>query len=195
MMKNCRTIGLTGVLIVAAAVSLAAVKVRVEQDKTFDFTKLSTWIWNPEGPGQVKMWLYAESKPEPIQKQYEPVIMKAVEDHFAKRGYSTGANYKPDFRVTYYVLITQGSSSQYMGQFLPTNAQWGIPIVSPATSAVTFYPQGTLVLDVTSQATNNIVWRGIAEAKIESERTDAQREQRVHEIVGDLLAKFPRKKK
>jgi hypothetical protein len=194
-MKNCRTIGLTGVLIVAAAVSLAAVKVRVEQDKTFDFTKLSTWIWNPEGPGLVKMWLYAESKPEPIQKQYEPVIMKAVEEHFAKRGYTTGANYKPDFRVTYYVLITQGSSSQYMGQFLPTNAQWGIPIVSPATSSLTFYPQGTMVLDVTSQATNNIVWRGIAEAKIESERTDAQREQRVHEIVGDLLAKFPKKKK
>jgi hypothetical protein len=52
-----------------------------------------------------------------------------------------------------------------------------------------------MVLDVTSQATNNIVWRGIAEAKIESERTDAQREQRVHEIVGDLLAKFPKKKK
>jgi uncharacterized protein DUF4136 len=195
MMKNCRTLGVTGVLVVAAVVSLAAVKVRVERDPAFDFTKLSTWTWNPEGPGLVKIWLYAESKSEPVQKQYEPVIMKAVEDHFAKRGYVTGANYKPDFRVTYYVLITQGSSSQYMGQFLPTNAQWGIPIVSPATSSLTFYPQGTMILDVTSLATGNIVWRGIAEAKIESERTDAQREQRVHEIVGDLLAKFPKKKK
>ena len=193
--KNYRTIGLTGVLVVAAVVSLAAVKVRVERDPAFDFTKLSTWIWNPEGPGLVKIWLYAESKSEPVQKQYEPVIMKAVEDHFAKRGYATGGNYKPDFRVTYYVLITQGSSSQYMGQFLPTNAQWGIPIVSPSTSSLTFYPQGTMVLDVTSIATGNIVWRGIAEAKIESGKTDAQREQRVHDIVGDLLAKFPKKNK
>ena len=50
--------------------------------------------------------------------------------------------------MTYYVLVTVGSNSQDMGQFLPANAQYGVPMFAPATQSLNIYPQGTLVLDV-----------------------------------------------
>ena len=101
-----------------------------------------------------------------------------------------------DFHVTYYVLVTMGSSSQYAGQFLPTNAQWGIPLFAPSTTALTVYPQGALVLDAASPTPGDVVWRGLGEAKIEIEKqlTDAQRAARLTALIKDVVAKFPKKK-
>jgi hypothetical protein len=190
-----RRIGAIAVtMIVATAVAIAGVKVKVQKDEKFNFAQLKTWAWNASGPGEIKVWLTAESKSEPVQRQYEPVIMQAVEEQFPKRGYTLSKGNPPDFSVTYYVLVTSGASGQEMGQFLPTNAQWGIRPWSPQTTAVTYYPQGTLVIDVAAPAGGDLVWRGIAEAKIESEKTDAQRAERVRGIIKDLLAKFPQRK-
>ena len=105
----------------------------------------------------------------------------------------SGTSVAPDFHVTYYVLVTVGSSSQQMGQFLQTNAQWGIPLWSPNTSAMTFYPQGTMVIDAASMATGNLVWRGIAEAKVEMQNSEAERSKRLREVIRDLVTKFPKK--
>jgi hypothetical protein len=104
-----------------------------------------------------------------------------------------GTSLAPDFQVTYYVLVTAGNSSQQMGQFLPTNAQWGIPLWSPNTSALTFYPQGTMVIDVASKANGNLVWRGVAEAKVEAQNSEAERSKRLREVIKELVSKFPKK--
>jgi hypothetical protein len=176
-----------------SVVTLEAVKTRIERDPKFDFKTLKTWVWNSTGPGQVKVWVTADSKSEPVQRQYEPVIMEAVESEFKARGYPMGTSLAPDFHVTYYVLVTVGNSSQQMGQFLPTNAQWGIPLWSPNTSAMTFYPQGTMLIDVASMATGNLVWRGIAEAKVEVQNSEAERSKRLREVIKDLVSKFPKK--
>jgi Domain of unknown function (DUF4136) len=194
-MTTGKRIGTAGVMmIVATAVALAGVKVKVQKDEKFNFAQLKTWAWNPSGPGEVKVWLTADSKSEPVQRQYEPVIMQAVEEQFPKRGYSLTKGNPPDFTVTYYVLVTSGASSQEVGQFMPTNAQWGIRPWSPQTTSVTYYPHGTLVLDVASPPAGDLIWRGLAEAKIESDKTDAQRADRVRGIIKDVLAKFPQRK-
>lgn len=181
------------VFLAVTAVTLEAVKTRIERDPKFDFKTLTSFVWNPGGPGQVKVWVSAESKSEPVQRQYEPVIMQAIESELGKRGYAAGTSVAPDFHVTYYVLVTAGNSSQQMGQFLPTNAQWGIPLWSPNTSALTFYPQGTLVIDAASMATGKLFWRGVAEARVEVQNSEAERSKRLRDIIKDLISKFPKR--
>jgi hypothetical protein len=39
-----------------------------------------------------------------------------------------------------------------------------------------------------------IVWRGIAQAEIDSEKTDEQRHARIREGIHDLLLKYPKQK-
>jgi hypothetical protein len=175
-------------------VALEGAKIQSQRDEKFDFTTLKTFAWNPTGAGDIKVWLTGENRSEPVKKKYEPVIMQAIEEQFVARGYTRATGYKPDFTVTYILLVTTGSSSQYAGQFLPTNAQWGIPMFAPATTSLIVYPQGTLVLDASSEAAKGMIWRGMAEAKIEAENTDEKRVKRINSIVKELLSKFPKRK-
>ena len=181
-----------GLLAVVSGTVVMAAKIQTQRDPTFDFSRLATWSWNPSGAGDVKVIMTANSKSEPVKRQYEPALMKAVEDQIAVRGYTPASGAPPDFHVTYYLLVTQGSSAQYMGQFLPTNAQWGIPMFAPGTSALTVYPQGTLILDVSVPAPGSMVWRGMAEAKIEIENTEEKRIARLNSVIKELVAKFPK---
>lgn len=187
---------LVGVVLLAltATALTAATKIRAERDPAFDFTTLKTWAWRPSGPGDVKVWVTAESKSEPVQRQYEPVIVQSVEDELARRGFTKAApGSTPDFIVTYYVLITAGSSAQQLGQFLPATTAWGLPPFTAQTTAVRMYPQGTFVLDVAAPAPEQVVWRAIAQAEVQLDKTEAQRAVRLQRIIKDVVAKLPRK--
>jgi hypothetical protein len=177
----------------ATAISLAAVDVRVDKDPNFDFTKLKTFGWNAK-PGEVKIMVTQDSnkRAEPAQRKYEPVLMQTVNEQLVKRGYAKAEGAAPDFEMIYYVLVTTGSASQHMGQFMPSYAQWGIPLWSPNTTALAIYPTGAIVLDVITPAGGKMVWRGIAEAKVEMENTEAERAKRVVEIMTKLVEKFPK---
>ena len=177
-----------------ATVLLAGVKIQTQRDPKFDFSRLKTWAWNPSGPGDVKVWVTAESKAEPVKRQYEPVIVKSVEDELARRGLTRASGAPPDFVVTYYLLVTAGSSSQQMGQFLPAVAQWGLPPFTSQTTALRMYPMGTLVLDVASPDASNVVWRAVAQAEIDQQKTEAQRTVRLQNVIRDIVEKLPKKK-
>ena len=171
----------------------ARVKVEVQRDQKFDFATLKTWTWNPSGPGNVYVWVTAESKSEPVKRTYEPVIMMAVEAELARKGLTRVTGGEADFTVTYYVLITVSTDSQQMGQFLPPVTQFGIPAFAPATTSLKIFPQGSLVLDIGSPNQDHVVWRAVAQAEVELDKTEAQRSARLRNIVRDVLAKLPRK--
>jgi Domain of unknown function (DUF4136) len=194
-MTNMKRAAVVAVLMtMGTAIAVAGVKVQTQRDPKFDFSQLKTWSWNPSGPGDVKVWVTAESKSEPVKRKYEPVIMQAVEDELARRGLSRASGSPPDFSVTYYLLITVGTDAQHMGQFVPAVAQWGLPPFAPQTTALTMYPQGSLVLDIGSPDPSHVVWRAVAQAEIDLERTEAQRAVRIRNVVRDVVAKLPRKK-
>jgi hypothetical protein len=188
-----RTVAVAVLLGLVATVAIAGPKVQVQRDPEFDFATLKTWTWNPSGPGDVKVIITADSKSEPVKQTYEPVIMKAVEDELAKRGLARASGAQPDFNVTYYVLITAATASQEMGQFLPAVTQYGVPPFAPQTTSLSIYPKGTLVVDVATPEPRHVVWRAVAQAEIDLEKTDAQRSARLRNIVRDVVSKLPRK--
>jgi hypothetical protein len=182
-------------LLAASAVALAGISVRTEIDKKFDFTKLKTFAWHPH-PGEVKILLSIDSnsKAEPVKRQYEPVLMKTVEEEMVKRGYALASGAAPDFQLIYYVFIATGTTSQAMGQFLPTNATWGLPMFPPATQHLDISPQGSIVLDAAAPAGGALVWRGVAESRVELTNSEAQRTKNVQEAMTKIVAKFPKRK-
>lgn len=181
------------VLLIAACTVVLQAKTQFQKDKNFDFSKLQTWDWSPTGAGEVKIIVTQNSKSEPVKRQYEPSLMKAVEDQLTARGYARATVTKPDFHVMYFVLVTVGQTSQYMGQFLPSYAQWGIPMFSPQTSALEVYPQGALLIDAKLPDAPDMIWRGMVEARVETEISEAKRISRIQGFVKDLISKFPKK--
>jgi hypothetical protein len=166
----------------------AGVDVRAEFDKKFDFGKVKTWAWNPVGAGEVKMARTPDDDPEVVRKRAEPIIKESVAAELASRKLQL-SDANPDLTLTYYLLLTVGSSAQSLGQFLPPVAEWGLPPFTPQTQSLTVAERGSLVLDLSSDG--RVVWRGIAQAKIKWEDDSARREALLREAVRDLLKRFP----
>jgi hypothetical protein len=195
MTHKTSSVAIAFLLLAGSATLPAAINVRTEIDKKFDFTRLKTFGWHPR-PGEVRILLSIDSnsRAEPVKRQYEPILMKKVEEEMVKRGYTLATGAAPDFQLIYYVFIATGNTSQTMGQFLPTNAQWGLPMFPPATQHLDLSPQGSIVLDAAAPAGGALVWRGIAESKVEISNSDSERTKRVEEAMTKLVAKFPKRK-
>jgi hypothetical protein len=175
--------------------SAARVKVETGHDPAADFTRLRVWSWPSEGPGQVKMALTKDDDPEPIRQRFEPTVMAAVEEMLGKKGFrKAGPGESPDFLVAYFALISVSTSGQTLGQFLPGTVSWGLPPFDAVATSLKIYEQGSLVLDVMAPD-HKPMWRGVARAEVHRDRPDAERSKRIREAIGDLVAKFPPKKK
>jgi hypothetical protein len=179
---------LGAIVLAAHVVLLARVDVKVEYDKKFDFKPVKTWAWNPDSPGEIRMARSEYDDPAAIKKQAEPIILESVATEMKQRGL-TEAKGAPDLKVTYYLLLTTGFSQQEMGQFLPAVAQWGLPPFPPATQALQAMNLGSLVIDLSAK--QDIVWRGVAQAKLKIGTEPKKRESVLREAVRDLLKKYP----
>ncbi|MGH9148478.1 MAG: DUF4136 domain-containing protein, partial [Vicinamibacterales bacterium] len=177
-------------MLTAARPGAAGVDVRSEFEKKFDFATVRTWAWNPRGAGEVKMARTPDDDPEAVRKRAEPIIRESVAAELGRHKLQL-ADTNPDLTLTYYLLLTIGSSAQNLGQFLPPVAAWGLPPFTPQTQSLTVAEQGSLVLDFS--ATDRVVWRGIAQAKIKWEDDAEKRTKLLREAVRDLLRRFPPK--
>src|SRR5215475_3296554 len=176
----CVTLSVAVASVIAQA---AKVNLRSDYDKQFDFRAVRTWGWDIEEKGDVKMARSAEDDPEAIKRQFGPTIVDAITSELNQRGLSPAdASKPPDLRFHYYLLVTVGVNAQTAGQFLPAVPEWGLPPFSPQTTAFSIIQQGSLVLDAVSPAAGRVVWRGIAQTEIETERTDEQRHKRLREV-------------
>jgi Domain of unknown function (DUF4136) len=183
--------------VVAAAVLVAGLRVdagktdlRVEYDKKFAFAGLRTWTWHPDGPGDVKLAVSSYDDAKRVAARVDPVIVPAVEREMTARGFARTPD-QADLFVHYYVLVTVNMSAQEQGQFLPSVPQWGVPPFVPSTTALSVFPVGTLIVDITSTSAREIVWRGAAERKVDMERPDTERRKVLEKAIRDLLQKFP----
>jgi hypothetical protein len=183
------------VLVAALALGVgvaAKTKTTVKHDKAFDFTGKKTWAWHPDGSGSFKLLQATGEDPAKLYARFDPVIAGAVERALTAHG-MTRATGTPDYYVNYYVLIGPGSSTQYAAQFLAPTPEWGVIPFVGATTSFEVFEQGSLILDVSAVSTKSVVWRGIAQAEIDRQRSAAARDQRLQEAVAELLKKFPPK--
>ena len=177
-------------LVAIAVQAVSAVDVKVDFEKTFDFTAVKTWSWNPMGPGEIRMVRSASDDPDAMRVRAEPVIMSTVLDEMTRRGFKLTTG-NPDVTVTYFLLLSTNVTTQQVGQFLPANAMWGVPPFAPSTQSMEIMNQGSLVLDL--NASGKIVWRGVAQAKIQPDAKPKKRDDLLREAVRDLLKRVPKK--
>jgi hypothetical protein len=194
-MKHAKNFALIATLavVVGGAVLVAGIKVKVQEDKTFNFAGLRTYAWHLEGASQIKMLQNTDDNPEQIRQMLEPIILPAVDQELAKKGFALASSGQPDLYVDYYLLIGPGVTSQYQGQFVGAIPEWGLPDFAMSTSSFKAYEQGSIIIDVISAKDQQIVWRAVAAAEIDRNRTKAQRSKIITDAVGEMLKKFPPK--
>ena len=174
----------------------AKIKIKAEPDPAYDFATVKTWAWDADA-GEVIMARTAKDDPAPVKQRIDPLIRTFVSDAMAKKGL-TAATGTPDVQLHYYVLVTVSQSGQYMGQFLPSVAYWGLPPFAPQATSLDVATKGSLVIDAMlpgEAGRRKVVWRGMAESTLDEGSADAKRDARIKEACEGLIEKFPLKKK
>jgi hypothetical protein len=167
---------------------------RTQADPQFDFTPVRTWGWDASGAGDVKMARASGDDPAPIKKRIEPVIMASVGQEMERRRLTAATDGQPDLAMHYYVLITVGTQTQDMGQFLPSITAWGVPPFVPQATSYDIIQTGSLVLDALSPKAGHVVWRGIAQEQIDKIKNDEERDSKIRKAVRDLIGRLPVKR-
>jgi hypothetical protein len=185
-------VALIATVVVTRPPEAAKTDIRIEYDKAFSFAGLRTWTWHPEGAGDVRLAVSSQDDPKRVAARVDPIIIPTVEREMTARGFAKAAD--AALRLHYYVLVRINQSAQVQGQFLPAVPEWGVPPFVPSTTALSIYPVGTLLLDVTSTTKQAIVWRGAAERDVDLERPDAERRKILERAIHDLISRFPPKK-
>ena len=185
-------ISVVGCCVMAVSVPSAAQKVKVTASDKVDFSTLKTWGWSSSGTGYVRMARTADDDPEVVRQRAEPTLKEAVAAMMVKRGL-TEAAVSPDIEVTYYLLITVGTQTQEIGQFLSAMPEWGLPPISGPTQSYKIIEQGSLVLDLAVNHT--VVWRGVVQARLKPDQDFAKRQALVRKAVADVLSQYPPKQK
>jgi len=157
--------------------------VRTDHDTTADFSRFRTYGWLQKPSDTPR-------DPRIDNDLIDSRIHSAVNDELMSKGFTEAAT--PDFRVTYHVMI----QNQLDVQSFPVSYGYGLGRFGAMTSDVRVeqYEVGMLLLDVVDSSTNELVWRGTAQARIDPSRTPQERTKLIREAVHDMLARFPPKK-
>jgi uncharacterized protein DUF4136 len=170
----------------------AGTDIEITFDKKYSFAGQRRWAWHPDGPGDTRLAMSAQDDAKRVAARVDPIVIPAVERELKSRGLAKVADV-PDLYVHYYFLGTVGELSQVAGQFLPAVPMWGVPPFNASSTALSVYPVGTLIIDITSAANREIVWRGSAQRKIDMESSEQKRKEVVERAIRDLLKEFPPK--
>jgi len=179
---------MTAVLLLVES-AFARVDVKIDFDKAFNFTAVRSWRFDPAGNGEVKMARTQKDDPDAVKAVAEPIIVDAVTKEMQLLKLQRADS--PDVIVRYFLLLTTNQTTQTMGQFLPGTVAWGLPPFEQTTQSLKLMNQGSLVIDLA--ANGNVVWRGIAQAKLKFDADFKKREAVIREAVHDLLRRFPPK--
>jgi len=179
---------MTAVLLLVES-AFARVDVKIDFDKAFNFTAVRSWRFDPAGNGEVKMARTQKDDPDAVKAVAEPIIVDAVTKEMQLLKLQRADS--PDVIVRYFLLLTTNQTAQTMGQFLPGTVAWGLPPFEQTTQSLKLMNQGSLVIDLA--ANGNVVWRGIAQAKLKFDADFKKREAVIREAVHDLLRRFPPK--
>jgi hypothetical protein len=188
-LRTPRFVFIAAIAVAAGMLAEARVDVRVAFDKTFNFKAVTTWGWHAEKKGEVMMARTVKDDPDTARQRAEPLIVDAVTTEMAKLKIQP-ASTDPGITVTYFLLLTNSTSAQTVGQFLPATLEWGLPPFDAATQSLKLMNRGSLVIDL--NAAGKIVWRGVADAKVDVYANDKDREKTLREAVRELLKKYPK---
>ncbi len=169
-------------LLVSASSFLWGQKVKVGYDKSADFSKFKTYAWAPQDV-TARMPLVAAA------------IKAAVNEELTSRGLRK-VDSDPDLLVSYQGGVDAKSAVAAQdpgytasgGVPLPDSTMWSGSLGASSSAEM----QGTLAIDLADARRNQLVWRGTAKAKLDTQNQSKVFDQ-ANKAVTEMFKKYPPK--
>lgn len=149
-------------------------------DRNFDFSTLHSWSWLTTSP---------DGSPEDLVNQR---IQRAIASTLEAKGFrelGSGGDFRVNWRTQRRDRMTASADYGYRD---PNLTYW-TGSYGPARSTVTYYEEGSLVVDVVDPAENRLIWRGTATRVLDDSPTPEEIDTIVKDAVEKLFASFPPK--
>jgi len=146
-----------------------------------------TFSWLPE-PREGRGADTRINNPITIQR-----IRTGVEQALQAKGYQkveTGGDFKVGWHAAINEQTNYASYNDYYGYGWHGWGYGGWGTTTTTTTSYTIH-QGTLIVDVVDARSNELVWRGTAEAEIGKTESPEQRQARINEACTKLFSHFP----
>ena len=170
------------VLIVFLAImsaSCSSVSVKYDYDQSKDFSRYKTYRW-------VDVNLPADALAKnPLIKNR---VIEAVNKGLKEKGYTLTEGETADMAVVVHAGSKEKMQVTDWGTYGWYNPWWG-PYGGQVD--VSYYTEGTLVIDLVDMAEKELVWRGIATGTVQENPDPQKSQQRLDSIVAQILANFP----
>ncbi len=169
-------------LVCLACATAQAQKIKVQYDKSLDFSKFKTYSIDP-----------VDNAPRPMLRL---AIQAAVQDDLDKRGLTKVAS-NPDLYVQMYGAIDTDFSTTYFDPIYgsgipPSNSRYEAWYVMPGTVTSVLIPKGQLMVDLIDANKKRLVWRGTAKQKLSDKREKLL--DQVNTAVEKMFQQYPVKK-
>jgi Domain of unknown function (DUF4136) len=161
--------------VIAGALSCAtALKTDVGWDKQADFSRYKTWGWKDDGSIRDALW--------------KRRVQAVFEDELAKHGLTRSDADAPLWVAVHWRLSVDTQVVSYSPGW---GYGWGPYWAAPAMTTVYQIPEGTMIIDLVDAGKKEIVWRATASGEIRANKENAEREDRLREILAQLFAHYP----
>ena len=170
---------ISSVLISLVFLGCSSISVSSDYDIYADFTKNKTfYIYK----GYLK-----DSKLEdaPLVKKR---VLEAIESELQKNGFTETDSVKAD--LTVYALANTADKVNVSSYGYGYGYGWG-PYPYGRNIDVTYYTQGSLIIDFVDNNKDELIWRGIGTAVLKDRGTPDERKQFINEAVAKILDQYP----
>ena len=156
-----------------------AVEISTEYNHNVDFSKMRTFAWLDS---QIS---FAEASDLQGAGQAEALIRSKVADSLAEKGYQQlPENQRPDFLVSYHVVVTQEEMSPAESPAVTTR----INLEGRAEKSCERLRKGTVIVFVLDGQSHQLLWQGVG---VETARSSSEAVKRSTSTVEKMLEEFP----
>lgn len=168
------------IVIVAGVFGCASVRVKTDYDRSVDFSGFTTYHWDRE-----------HSVPSDALAR-DPLLRKRIKNAVDKvlqaKGFVLRDAGPADFSVSIHAGAEERKSitnRENYGWYDPWRGPYGGQI------DISYYTQGSLVIDVYGAKTNELAWRGIGEEIVREYSDNEKMEADILKTVTEILKDFP----
>jgi hypothetical protein len=184
MIKHARaaTLLLGGLAIAACS----GVKYSSDFDPTADFSDYRAYAWAERTPT-------GDDDPRVYNDIVKRQVQYAVDQALAAKGYQKVTS-NAHFYVGWHGAIDGRMSTTTINDHYGYGRGWYGPTMGVSTSRtyVNEWDEGTLLVDIIDATSDQLVWRGSAQAEVnKSSRGSEEDQRRLNEIVAKMLEQFP----
>jgi hypothetical protein len=159
----------------------SSISVTHDYDRDANFAALKTYDW----ASAQKNVVTPDAQSAAFQNQIiEKYIKRAVNSELEAKGLTMSAT-DPALLLAYYTGTQQKVNVTDYGYGYGYRG-WG-----GGGMDVTQYTQGTIILDIIDAKTKQLIWRSVATGALASKPDPEQAEERIGEVMKQMLAEFP----